>query len=443
MNDEMLKEAVLYFRGDTGYDTLFSLFLQKYRSIGRVGGSVVIKDATLEEKRAISGFLGIDGYREKHLKVPLRSFEKELQRSKFGGIAFIDLLEAYFKRSIVSRQEENDQLQEAEQLFFASFAEHTESRSAATYLAGVQNRAPGTSPARLLYQRDPLYATEVIAYTLAALNRLPLESAERLPLFASLVTKDPHYFDPDTEGGKLLINALSYVLANNGEEVPNPMNSEQLTELYDCFGLARDDVNNYVSVFGLTGTGVDGRTDALLAVAARDGRVLNLPLREVKALESVTAENDAIFIVENSGLFSSLVDRVLEERLPVSLVCANGQVRLSTLELLKRSGEATLYYAGDYDPEGVLIAARLRERFGDRLQFWRYAVADYESARSKKPIEDRRLKQLAALSEPELEPLAAALQIHQQAGYQEEQFDNLLADLRAFVEAAADPAFGR
>ena len=49
------------------------------------------------------------------------------------------------------------------------------------------------------------------------------------------------------------------------------------------------------------------------------------------------------------------------------------------------------YYAGDMDPEGLLIAQRLRDRY-PLFRLWRYSFDDYLKSKSQNKCSKRRLK---------------------------------------------------
>ena len=84
----------------------------------------------------------------------------------------------------------------------------------------------------------------------------------------------------------------------------------------------------------------------------------------------------------------------------------NGQPRLSSLlllDLLAGSG-VRIYYAGDFDPEGVLIAQKLKQYYRGDFILWHMTRQDYEQAMSKETISERRMKMLEKITEPRLLP---------------------------------------
>jgi len=88
-----------------------------------------------------------------------------------------------------------------------------------------------------------------------------------------------------------------------------------------------------------------------------------------------------------------------------------------------------LYYSGDFDPEGLLMAQRLRLRYRERLRPWRYSVHDYERCLSEVGLSDTRLKQLQAVEDPELVPVRERMQELRSAGYQEQLIEELAVDI--------------
>lgn len=57
------------------------------------------------------------------------------------------------------------------------------------------------------------------------------------------------------------------------------------------------------------------------------------------------------------------------------MVCGQGQqvyVVENPAVLDKFSCDTVFWYAGDFDPEGLLIAQKLKLRYGERLNLWMY-----------------------------------------------------------------------
>ena len=102
-------------------------------------------------------------------------------------------------------------------------------------------------------------------------------------------------------------------------------------------------------------------------------------------------------------------------------MCMNGQPRMAVLlvlDLLAAAG-VKVFYAGDFDPEGLLIAQKISEYYQGEFEFWHMGAEDYESSRSNEVISDRRLKSLRNIRDERLFPVVRLLQECKVAGYQE------------------------
>jgi uncharacterized protein (TIGR02679 family) len=102
-------------------------------------------------------------------------------------------------------------------------------------------------------------------------------------------------------------------------------------------------------------------------------------------------------------------------------------VAWTLLDGLIQSG-AVLYYSGDFDPEGLQIAEKLRFRYPGRVQLWRMVQAEYFQAGPATPLDPARLTKLHFIKDPGLVPLAAIIADTGMAAYQEGILERLAAD---------------
>ena len=113
-------------------------------------------------------------------------------------------------------------------------------------------------------------------------------------------------------------------------------------------------------------------------------------------------------------------------------MCMNGQPRLSglmVLDLLAKS-DARVYYSGDLDPEGLMIAQKLAKYYKGEFHFRHMDAADYEECRSEEKISDKRLKMLEKITDERLKPAAEQIRKHGTAGYQENIADLVVREER-------------
>lgn len=109
-------------------------------------------------------------------------------------------------------------------------------------------------------------------------------------------------------------------------------------------------------------------------------------------------------------------------------MCMNGQPRLSSLlvlDLLARAG-VKVYYAGDFDPEGMLIAQKVRQYYQGETVYWKMSVQEYEKSKSEEMLTSKRLKMLERIQDVELQETAAAIWACGLAGYQENIWESYL-----------------
>jgi uncharacterized protein (TIGR02679 family) len=252
-----------------------------------------------------------------------------------------------------------------------------------------------------------------------------------LGILANAVTGNPHAFDAGTTGGRLLLGALG---------APPGAGALRRQQALAAAGIAVDGVSYTVAVRGIAAP-----EDPTSAAAAAAGRVLVAPLRHVLRWELPAGiwSGRTVAVLENPPVFEALVERGLPPG--AALVCTSGfpsAAAVVLLHALRRAG-AAVRYSGDFDGNGLQIAARVLALGEGLWRPWRMGPEDYAaSARAaagrpvREPDERRVLEALASGG-----PLAATAAAILQGGavaYQESLVDALWADLRE--PAGPDPA---
>ncbi|MFT0803384.1 TIGR02679 family protein [Bacillus swezeyi] len=415
-------EAAAYFQAKKGYDALFQLFRKKYESLGRIGGSVDISRFTPEEIEEFSAFMSVSPH---HLlrkeKIQLVDFEKRLWETRFGDMSLHRLLEVYFGEKIQSKKERKEHWMIAQQHVINNLKEQCPELT--RWFEYLEGRTKDTNWIwRIILEPD--IKIEIKTLHKAFLS-LP-SSLERYPLFSQRITGNPHAFDLTTTRGKMWIHLLHIM---SGKEGPPPTQTELVNDLLLSVNLLRDDVANFVTAANLLAY-QNGAVHPVWQAALQSKTVLNVPLRELLKAEDVraTLNEKSVFVVENSGVFSALVDAVPD----APLICTHGQFKLAGLKLmdmLVKSG-AVLYYSGDFDPEGLAMALRFHERYGEKGRLWRMTAASYQLSQPVVELRDRKRK-LAGLKDTVLHNLACEIEQNGNAGYQEGILHLLIKDLKA------------
>ena len=471
-----IQEAVEFFRQDAGYTRLFTQLIEKYRSLGRLGGTVTLPDLTTREREVLGAFLRRDYGHRDTVTIAVSEIITALARTRFSHIELKVLLDGYVGEAILTKAEERELYESEKRQYFLDLGNEFQHPHCQIWLADIMEKAGGTRGIHLAYDRDPEVLRRQLVNVLSALEHLPQEvgnmagspgregsgaedpqassylgndhrgksvAYERLPVFASRMTGDPHAFDLDTDQGRFFVGSLQAIRCRHDPEyqLDSSPSAEDITELLDYFGLVRDDLLNFVTCAGILGfSSVDNQPLPLWQAAYEAGSVLNVPLREMIKVDTCLPGTawyrrakcfGRVFVIENSGVFSAILDAFAGAKELPPLVCTHGQFTLATLLLLDKLAEnAVLLYSGDFDPEGLQMAERLLQRYPHRLLPWRYTEADCESVISQVPIPSSRLGKLDGIESVELLPVAGLMLKHRRAGYQEELLDKLISDIK-------------
>jgi uncharacterized protein (TIGR02679 family) len=192
--------------------------------------------------------------------------------------------------------------------------------------------------------------------------------------------------------------------------------------------LIRDDLWSFVTSQNILAE-TDQGIHPVWKAAQETGTVLNLPLKELIKVDKVYPyERNVVWVVENSSVASTLMD--LAPHAPI--ICTHGQLRIAGWRLIEllASSDVTIYYSGDLDPEGMLIADRLVRRFPESVRLWRMDEKSYLEAMSEEIISNKRLSQLNRLHHSGLNKVAEVMEREKRAGFQEAMVEVMGEDLK-------------
>jgi uncharacterized protein (TIGR02679 family) len=179
-----------------------------------------------------------------------------------------------------------------------------------------------------------------------------------------------------------------------------------------------DDVSNYAMVSGVRAWNRDGSVHMGMEGFFKEKDMVQIPLSVIMKWGKLSCPENKIHIVENPSVYAVLCGRADDN---AAYMCMNGQPRLSgliILELLAQSG-TTVYYSGDLDPEGLLIAQKLSSYYQGSFHYLYMTEEDYEISRSEEQVSPKRLKMLDSITDGRLRPVADRILQCKKAGYQE------------------------
>ena len=434
-----LEECIRYFRQRKIYNKLFREVVDKYRSLGHFGGTVQLSGLSREDCRLLGGFFQKDYEGKKTVTISTAAMEKALENSRFAGLRWEDILQGYFGEELVGRKEQKQRENAEREQFFTAITMTAPGSPGSLWLEQVlQGKGEGYLLLAKHYREQPEKLKRSLLLLLQVIPRLPALEAggerashELLAVFAAETTGDPHFFDTGNLGEQLLVSFLKFrfgelLVQGFSDFQASDFKAEEKAGIFYKAGLLKDELSNHVLAYGISGVGEDGRLHKGILGYLEQREPLHLTLMTLgKLVQVYPRTGKRVYIVENPAVFA-----VLAKAWPdAAIVCGNGQTRLATLVLLDLFEEDTEFrYAGDYDPEGLLIAQKLKERYGERLQFWQYRREFYEKYRSDVEISDKSLKKLEHIYREELQEIKRALEQHKKAAYQEAMLGEYLAD---------------
>ncbi|MDE7210683.1 MAG: DUF2399 domain-containing protein, partial [Lachnospiraceae bacterium] len=243
---------------------------------------------------------------------------------------------------------------------------------------------------------------------------------EYLAVFAARLTGNPHAFDAKAKDGVFLHQLVHWMLENQGilagqtDLFPALLKKRE----YLAVGILLDDISNYAMLSGVRAKRKNGQPHAGMEGFFAEGDMLHVPLSVLVGWECAKCPDNEIYIMENPSVYALFAGRWKGEK---AAMCMNGQPRLSSilmLDLLAKT-DTKIFYAGDFDPEGLLIAQKLKQYYPGEFSFWHMSVAEYSRSVSKQEISAKRLKMLEKITDRALLCLADEIGRQKRAGYQE------------------------
>lgn len=430
-NGVILKECLSYFTTTPVLKKILDCCLEKYRSFGNVCGTVVLRGLKPQDIESLEGFTGKNYHGRKSISLSTVTIQKSIDGSCFAGISLDELLESYYEGTLKSKKQEAFEEKNAIVGFYQRLGEAFTGTRAGEWIQTIP--AGDSYLYKMLCKK---YRDKVLNISekreeaqeqlwkemnqwMISLNHLPvfLDRYEYLSAFSAEVFGNPHYYDEGMEYTLLLYYAINDILHLN-QVVSSAMPAEDRHHLLLMAGLIKDDVSNDAMVYGIRAWGEKGEHSGIAGFYTQKEPV-SITLSTIIGLKDVKCMKNCIYVVENPVVFAKIM-----EPGDKSVLCVNGQPNLAVLlilDLIVKNG-GTIFYNGDFDPEGLLIAERLKKRYPEDFLFWHYEEADFHKALSDNHISDKRLKMLDSLSSPELVRIGEQLRKYKKAGYQERIF---------------------
>ena len=372
-------------------------WLNKYIKLGYLSGSIKLNNLTDLEKEVLGGFLGKD-LSNGSLSLTFARFQKILNSTKYEGVDFVEVL-YHLQPQLMTNAEKKLEEEQKNELFKKEVLKAVKDKK---WLINYFENDPSCK--KFFNQQEELIT---IAKCLECLP-VDYDTQETLAVFSQKHTGNPHYFDSGLFRDTLL-KGICFA-----KSLPAVFeNAQDINKIFLTAGIIKDTLSNYCVIFHLNGNNEIYKSFYSLY------EPWNINYNNLLTINN-QFEKQVVYIVENPSVFSYLCDVVKENKLDVGRVLSNGQINLCTYELLDRLYERNceLYYAGDFDPEGLLIADKLKERY-PRLNLWCYTEALFEKVKVKIHISNRRKEMMKNLKDKVLVHLGEIIADKNRVGYQE------------------------
>ena len=416
----MMNEEFCQYLSDNEFSEFMQLWKKQYEKYGTCKGSIdlVLDDSNRE---CISGLMGKDYYGVDCVHITFRQLQKAILNTKYENCDFNEVLKMYFNQRVLTNKYRQEQEQMRVQNIFKQFFKQ-EGKSKQWIYNTYTNRDSVYIRIVQASKENEQKCINTVCVVMKALNHLPMweNKKENISLFASYHTKNPHAFDKNTFAYYLMMHGIVYFL-----KVDFPKTNLEQNEILYRAGLYQDGISNYCSVARLQAFNENNQPHLGWAGFYDSYEALNVNMDNLLHIHFITC-CDRVYIVENPSVFQALLKKIKKEKIEkIGLVCTNGQLNYSAyllLDILVNSN-VEIYYSGDMDPEGLLIADKIKQRYPS-IKLWCYDVRQYEISKSKEQATDQRMHMLDALKDEALIRIGKCISENKnRVGYQENMIE--------------------
>lgn len=416
----MMNEEFCQYLSDNEFSEFMQLWKKQYEKYGTCKGSIdlVLDDSNRE---CISGLMGKEYYGVDCVHITFRQLQKAILNTKYENCDFNEVLKMYFNQGVFTNKHRQEQEQIRVQNIFKHFFKQ-EGKSKQWIYNTYTNRDSVYIRIVQASKENEQKCINTVCVVMKALNHLPMweNKKENISLFASYHTKNPHAFDKNTFAYYLMMHGIVYFL-----KVDFPKTNLEQNEILYRAGLYQDGISNYCSVARLQAFNENNQPHLGWAGFYDSYEALNVNMDNLLHIHFITC-CDRVYIVENPSVFQALLKKIKKEKIEkIGLVCTNGQLNYSAyllLDILVNSN-VEIYYSGDMDPEGLLIADKIKQRYPS-IKLWCYDVRQYEISKSKEQATDQRMHMLDALKDEVLIRIGKCISENKnRVGYQENMIE--------------------
>lgn len=424
-----MKESLDLINSNKIYKKIFLEIYNKYKKYGKITGSFTLKAATNEERQILFNFdskVLVEG----KAKIKCNTV-KELFNRKLNDYSFEELLVKVVGKDLKTNKEIKDEEKEEEEKFYEDILKSCDNGIGRQWFNEmlVKKSYGYNSVVRKYKSEKEINNLEEFKIKMIllinSLNKLPYlnNTYENIAVFSAVNTKDSHFFDINEFTGRLFIKAISFIIDKD-----EPRDVNEVNESYYEIGILKDEISNNTTIYGLNAFKNDNSEVQAINSFNLWKEPLQISISNLLKVDYLKAINNTVFIFENPAVFHKIL-QVKNDN--ISLICTSGQLNLSSYIVLDKIKDLkNIYYAGDFDPEGLMIAYKIKKRYKDKVKFLNYNKESYINIMSNNIIEDKSMVQLDKIKCIELDEVIDELRINKRAAYQELLIDEYLETIK-------------
>lgn len=423
------REASKFLKENKQFNKLLDAMKEKYIRMGKLTGKVLINDLTNEESLALSA-IEPEIYGKNFGDVSIKKFVNYFTKGRFEGIDFFEVFNDYYGGTLKTNKEDKEERGNKKDDFLSDLLGKTKEAHVEIWLkALMEYKKYGYNIFLKQYKENKNILREIILNLQKAMDFISFSPEDGIPLatLSSKATKDSHYFDIDKCAGKLLLQVLAYYMEQNMN-----YSLEDINEVLSFNGIIRDEISNSTITAGLF---CYDENEEIIGYKwfRREMEPLILSIHNIKGIKAITAREKIVFIFENPTSFYEVLKEC--KNLRPSLICISGQPNSSTHIILNKLIKygCKIFYAGDFDPEGIIICDNLKKRYGKSLEFMCMDKDNYLGIKSQNSFEDR-LSKLDNIISEELLDLVSVMRENKNSAYQELLTNEYVGFIRGKLE---------
>ena len=398
----------LYFKERRGFDRLFALLKQKYISLNRFSGTVTLKNITEIESKDLSNFFGMTIEQGSTFKTSFTKIEKKLKETKYSDFTWDELFKNYFEKQIVTKKEKSEMFKKEETLFYQRILKQTPEELKSWFETIIQSKNEIFQVFLRKYKKNKQsFETELLN-----LLKIILKTKENNPTSLTILastSSNPHFLDLGTPTSNLF-----FKLTANYYQKKEPKTTIEKIKFLSDLNIYIDTLSNFVIIYNF-------KSDSeLINTFTKEKQPLNLNLNNILTIGKIDTDLKKVLVFENPSMLPVFA------KYNIPIIISYGNPNFAFYKVIEKLIETKnqIYYNGDFDPEGLVIAANICEKF-PQIKLFCYQKEDYFNSKSKNLVSESRLKKLDNIKLPELKQIKELLKKEKSSAYQEKNIQNI------------------